>query len=152
MNGGRIKMTKSICGVDCTKCELSNTCNGCTETKGRPFGSECIVALCLKDGENALCEFKKNLIAAFNELNIQDMELVTNLNALKGSFINIKYPLPNGQLVKFWDDNKIYFGNQLHKKDSDRCYGIVADEKYLLVAEYGEYGSNAEVIVFKRWR
>lgn len=34
---------------------------------------------------------------------------------------------------------------------SDRCYGIAADEKYLMVSEYGAYGSDAEVIVFKRW-
>ena len=50
------------------------------------------------------------------------------LNALKGSFTNIEYALPNGQIVKFWDDNKIYLGNQMHKKDSDRSYGIIADE------------------------
>nr|WP_271641880.1 DUF3795 domain-containing protein [Clostridioides difficile] len=144
-------MTKSICGVDCRKCELSNTCNGCAKTKGHPFGSECMVALCLKEGKDALCSFKKNLIRAFNALNIQDMEEVTELNALKGSFINIEYTLPKGQLVKFWDDNKIYFGNQLRKKDSDRYYGIIADEKYLMVSEYSGYGSDAEIVVFKRW-
>lgn len=141
----------SICGIDCTKCELSGTCNGCAKTKGQPFGAECIVALCHQKGETALCELKEKLIAAFNSLNIQDMEEVTELNALKGSFANIEYILPNGQPIKFWDDNKIYLGNQLHKKDSDRCYGIVADEKYLMVSEYSDYGSNAEVIVFKRW-
>lgn len=145
-------MTKSIYGVDCRKCELSNTCNRCAEPKGHPFGSECMVALCLKEGENALCKFKKNLITAFNALNIQDMEEVTELNALKGSFINIEYTLPKGQIVKFWDDNKIYFGNQLRKKDSDRYYGIIADEKYLMVSEYSGYGSDAETVVFKHWR
>lgn len=91
------------------------------------------------------------MIAAFNALDIPDMEEVTDLNALKGSFANIEYSLPNGQTVKFGDDNKIYLGNQLHKKGSDRCYGILADEKYLMVSEYGDYGSEAEVIVFKRW-
>lgn len=59
--------------------------------------------------------------------------------------------MPNRQLVKFWKDNKIYLGNQLHKKGSDRYYGIVADEKYLMLSEYEEYGSNAEIVVFKRW-
>lgn len=63
----------------------------------------------------------------------------------------IEYALPNGQVVKFWDDNKIYLGNQLHKKDSDRCYGIIADEKYLMVSEYSGYGADAEIIVFKQW-
>lgn len=141
----------SICGIDCTKCELSSTCNGCAKTGGQPFGAECVVALCHQKSETALCELKEKLIAAFNSLNIQDMEEVTELNALKGSFANIEYILPNGQPVKFWDDNQIYLGNQLHKRDSDRCYGIVADEKYLMVSEYGDYGSDAEVIVFKRW-
>ena len=79
------------------------------------------------------------------------MEQLTELHALKGSFANIEYVLPNGQTVKFWDDNRIYLGNQLHKKNSDRYYGIVADEKYLMVSEYGDYGSDAEIIVFKQW-
>lgn len=145
-------MTKSMCGIDCTKCELSSTCNGCAKTQGKPFGADCMVALCLKEGENAFCKLKENLIAAFNALGIQDMEEVTELNALKGSFINIEYTLPNGQMLKFWDDNRIYLGNQLCKKDSDRCYGIIADEKYLMVSEYNGFGSDAEIIAFKRWR
>ena len=79
------------------------------------------------------------------------MEEVTDLNALKGSFANIEYPLPNGQIVKFWDDDKIYLGNQLQKKGSDRNYGIIADDKYLMVSEYSGYGSDAEIVVFKIW-
>jgi len=84
-------------------------------------------------------------------VHISDMEEVTELNALRGSFANIEYVLPNGQLVKFWDDNRIYLGNQLHKKGSDKYYGIIADEKYLMVCEYNDYGSDAEIIVFKQW-
>lgn len=84
---------KSICGIDCTKCELSCTCNGCSETNGQPFGEKCIVAVCCQKGETALSKLKERLIAAFNGLNIQDMEEVTDLNALKGSFINIEYHL-----------------------------------------------------------
>lgn len=145
-------MAESICGIDCGKCELSGTCNGCTKTKGRPFGGECVVAMCFKEGEDALCCFRKDLITAFNALNIQDMEEVTELNALKGSFINIEYALPNGQIVKFWDDNRIYLGNQLRKQDSERCYGLIADENYLMVSEYSGYGDEAEIVIFKRWR
>lgn len=141
----------SICGIDCTKCELNSTCNGCAATEGRPFGSECLVAQCCKRGGTVLNELKEKLIAAFYALHIQDMEEVTELHALKGSFANIEYALPNGQMVKFWDDNKIYLGNQLYKEGSDRCYGIIADEKYLMVSEYSGYGADAEIIVFKRW-
>lgn len=142
---------KSICGIDCTKCELSGTCKGCAGTGGRSFGAECLVAQCCKKGKTALSELKEKLIAAFNALHIPDMEEVTELNALKGSFANIEYALPNSQIVKFWDDNRIYLGNQLQKKDSDRCYGIIADEKYLMVSEYSGFGTDAEIIVFKRW-
>lgn len=144
-------MMKSICGINCATCELNNTCNGCSETGGRPFGGTCIVASLCRKGPEALKEFKERLIAAFNALQIGDMEDVTDLNALKGSFINLEYNLPGGQTVKLWDDNRIYLGNQLHKKDSDRCYGIAADEQYLMVSEYGCNGADAEIVVFRRW-
>ncbi|MCB6203110.1 DUF3795 domain-containing protein [Extibacter muris] len=144
-------MMKSICGVDCTKCEFNTTCKGCAETNGQPFGAECIVALYCKKGDTALRELKEKLIEEIHALPIQDMEEVTELYALKGSVLNIEYPLPNGQMVKFWDDNKIYLGNQVGKNGSDRCYGIAADDKHFMVSEYSGYGSDAEVIVFKRW-
>lgn len=142
---------KSICGIDCTKCGLSGACNGCAATDGQPFGAECLVAQCCKKGETVLNELKEKLIAAFNALNILDMEEVTELHALKGSYANIEYVLPNGQIVKFWDDNRIYLGNKLHKEGSHRCYGILADENHLMVSEYSGYGTDAEIIVFKRW-
>lgn len=78
------------------------------------------------------------------------MEEVTDLNLLKGSFVNLPYTIPNGQVVKLWDDDRIYWGNQLCKKDSNRCYGLAADEHYLLVCEYGDGGSDAEIVVYKR--
>lgn len=83
------KIMKSICKIDCTKCELSCICNGCSETDGQPFGEKCIVAVCCQKGKTALSKLKATLIAAFNELNVQDMEKVTDLNALKDSFINM---------------------------------------------------------------
>lgn len=145
-------MSASICGISCTACELSKTCKGCAETNGKPFGGDCVVASCYRQkGEEVFCKFKAKLIDAFNALGIEDMEKVTDLNALRGSFVNLEYTLPGGQAVKFWDNDKIILGNQLHKKDSDRCYGIAADEKYLLVCEYGCEGSDAEIVVYKRW-
>ena len=59
--------------------------------------------------------------------------------------------MPGGGTVKLWDDDKIYLGNQLCKENSNRCYGIAADENYLMVSEYGDLGSDPEIIVFKRW-
>lgn len=143
---------ETICGIDCKGCSVSEECPGCAETDGRPFGAECMVARYCRKGEGALCGLKEGVLAALRGLAIADMEEVTELHALRGSFINIAYTLPSGQAVKLWDDNKIYLGNQLHKKGSDRCYGIAADDRYLMVAEYGENGSDAEIVVFKRWK
>lgn len=144
-------MTRSICGIDCTKCELGRGCRGCASTGGRPFGAECVVALCLKDGENALYACKKDLIAAFHALPLEELKALAGLHALKGSFINLEYSLPGGQRVKFWDDRKIYLGNQLCQKGGG-YYGLIADEKYLMVSQYRGCGSDAEVLVFQRWR
>ncbi|HOJ10905.1 MAG TPA: DUF3795 domain-containing protein [Clostridiales bacterium] len=153
-------MNKSICGLDCNGCELKDTCGGCVATNGRPFGGECVIAVCSQSKgqehcskcSDSLCNLKKQLIAEFNALGIEDMAEVTDLNALKGSFINLEYMLPSGQAIKFWDDDRIYLGNQICKKDSDRCYGLTADENYLLVCEYGNSGSDAEIIIYKKKR
>lgn len=94
---------------------------------------------------------KEKLIAAFNALHVAGMEEVTELHRHKGSFLNLEYILPGGQQVKLWDDEKTYWGNQLEKQGSERCYGLAADEKYLLVCEYGCGGADAEIVVLKRW-
>jgi len=94
---------------------------------------------------------KELLIKEFNKLGITDMEEVKELHEGKGSFVNLDFPLPCGQTVKFWEDDKTYYINELEKKNSTRCYGLTADEKYLLVCEYGDGGSAAEIVVFKRW-
>lgn len=151
-------MSKTVCGLDCDQCELKETCGGCVATGGRPFGGSCMIAACCQNEghehcgkcPDAPCRLKKELIAEFNALGIEDMEEVTNLNALSGSFVNLVYTLPSGQSIKFWDDNRIYLGNQICKKNSDRCYGLTADEDFLLVCEYGEGGSDAEIVVYKR--
>ena len=100
----------------------------------------------------APCKLKEQLIAEFNALGLEDMEEVTSLHALKGSFANLEYILPNGQAMKFWDDNRIYIGHHLRKKDSDRFYGLLADENYLMVCESGSDGSDADIIVYKKRR
>ena len=151
-------MIESICGLDCSQCGLKDTCGGCVETKGRPFGGDCVLAVCCQNNGcercgkcfESACRLKKQLIAEFNALGIKDMEEVTDLNALLGSYINLEYTLPNGQAIKLWKDEKISLGNQLCKKNSNRCYGLAADENYLLVCESGYDGSDAEIIVYKK--
>ena len=80
------------------------------------------------------------------------MATVTDLNALRGGFVNLKYKLPGGQIISFWEDDRIYLGNQICKKGSERCYGLTADEHYLLVCEYGANGADAEIVIYKKWR
>ena len=148
----------SKCGVDCTKCELNGTCKGCAESNGHPFGGECLVAVCCQNNgykhcdecSDCSCGLKEQIIAEFNALGIEDMEKVTDLYCLKGSFVNLEYTLPSGQALKFLDDNNIYLGNQISKKHSDRCYGLTADKTHLLVCEYGEGGTDAEIIIYKK--
>ena len=98
----------------------------------------------------SIAELKKQLINEFNSLDIPDMKEVTDLYTLKGSFINLEYTLPGGQKIKLWDDKKIYLGAELCKETGDRCYGLVADDNYLLVCEYGENGKNPEIILLKK--
>lgn len=151
-------MAVSICGLDCSQCGFRDACKGCTETDGKPFGGDCMIAVCCREkkcqncGKSFVlpCRLKEELIAEFNALGIEDMEEVTKLYALWGAYINLQYTLPGGQTIKFWDDDKIYLGNQLPKKNSSRCYGLTANENYLLVCEYGENGSDAEIVVYKR--
>lgn len=71
-------------------------------------------------------------------------------DALKGSLLNLEYTLENGQTVKLLNDNKIYLGTQLHKKKSDRYYGIVADDKCILVCEYGQNRSDPKIILYEQ--
>lgn len=93
---------------------------------------------------------KGELIAEFNALGIADMPRVTDLCRLSGGFVNLEYTLANGEKVKLLEDGKTYLGYQLEKEQGDRCYGLVADERYLLVCEYGCNGADPEIVVYKR--
>lgn len=150
-------MADSICGADCTRCAFREGCGGCTLTGGRPFGGDCLLAACCqRKGLESCgqcgqrCQVKEALLAEFNALGIAGMKKVTDLNALKGSFVNLPYTLPNGQTVQLLEDEKIYLGNQICQEGSNRCYGLAADEHYLLVCAYGDNGADAEIVVYKK--
>lgn len=140
-------MKKSLCGIDCGQCPMKDECNGCAETNGSPFGGRCILAAC-----DDRCGLKKKLIDCFNALGIKDMPEVTELYALVGSYVNLEYTLPGGKKITFWKDKDVYLGNQLEKVGSDRCYGLTTDGEYLLVCEYGENGSDPEIVDYRRIR
>lgn len=96
-------------------------------------------------------EFKKQIINEINELNIDGLPKVTKLNALVGKFVNLEYRLPNGQTVKFLDDQKTYLGNQLECEfGTSRCFGILADMDFLLISTYEKNGLNPELVLYKK--
>ena len=92
---------------------------------------------------------KQTLVEEFNALGIRGLH-VNDFNLLNGFFVNLEYTLANGQSVKLLEDNCVYLGNQIEIPGSDRCYGIVADDKYLLVCEYGCNGADPQIVVYKR--
>lgn len=142
---------KALCDIDCSQCTVKDNCKGCAETNGHPFGGECVAAECYKSGgEQCFSAYKKRLIDEINSLKIPDMPPVTTLCQLSGAYVNLEYTLPNGEKIKLLDDTKIYLGFQLEKLNSDRCYGLVADDDYLLVCEYGCNGAEPEIIVYKK--
>lgn len=141
----------SICGVDCcVKCSQAKKCGGCQVTNGHPFGGNCIAAECIaRGGTEEFLECKSRLITEINALGIKGLE-VHDLNLLNGFFVNMEYTLPNGERIKLLKDQDVYLGNQIERADSERCYGVAADDKYLLVCEYGCNGENPEIILYKK--
>jgi hypothetical protein len=103
-------------------------------------------------GKEKFEEFKQQLIHEFNTLfHVEGLPKIENLNVLSGSFVNLEYRLPNGQIVKFLDDNATYLGSQLECEfGGDRCFGIVANMDFLLVCTYEENGENPELVIYKK--
>lgn len=145
---------ESICGANCDECSLNKTCKGCKKTKGCHFGKQCFIAnYILVGGMKEFESFKNVLIDEFNSLNIDGMPKINELYPLNGSFINLKYPLPNGNEVKFLDDKEAYLGNQVecifNDKESKKYFGLVANMSFILVCEYEENCKNPKIIIYK---
>ncbi len=147
---------ESICGANCNDCDYykNNKCKGCKETKGCPFGKKCWIAKYIEvGGKDNFEQLKKELINEFNSLNIDGMPKINDLYPLHGEYINLKYPLPNGEYVKFLNDNESYLGNQVeclfNDKEINKCFGIVANMRFLLVCEYEENGTNPKIVIYK---
>ena len=145
----------TICGLDCEQCAFGANCAGCAATGGKPFGGECVLALCCTQNGYAGCaectadgcSAKKRLADEFNALGIDGMPQVTELYALSASIVNLEFTLPGGQRTKFWNDNDVLLGTRL-PKDGGRYFGLAANGAYLMVCEYGENGSDPELICF----
>ena len=92
------------------------------------------IASCQNSGGSFVAErnkdfpfLKRQLIDEINDIGVEGLALA-DLNLLTGSYVNLPYPLANGSTVQFLKDNDIYLGNQVEQADSDRCYGVVANE------------------------
>lgn len=148
---------KSICGADCTICELykNKKCEGCSRTKGCPFGKKCWVAKYIEvGGKDSFDTLKKEIIKEINDLKIEGMPKIKELYTLNGSYVNLEYPLPNTLKVRFLNDNEIYLGNQLeclfNDDNNKTCFGIVANMNFILICTYNEYGTNPELLIYKK--
>lgn len=143
---------KTMCGLACCgKCELfGGACAGCEESCGHPCGGSCIAAECIsRNGAEAFRELKQQIIDEINSLGINGLA-VSDMNLLFGAYVNLEYTLPNGQKVKLLDDKKVYLGNQVEQPGKERCFGVAADEKNLLVCEYGCNGADPEILIYKK--
>ena len=95
--------------------------------------------------------FKEQLIKEINDLQIDGLTKVDKLYALAGETVNLEYTLPNGQHVKFLDDQKTYLGNQLEPEfGGDRCFGVLADMDFIMVCTYEKDGENPELMIYKK--
>lgn len=95
--------------------------------------------------------FKEQLIKEINDLQIDGLPKVDKLYALAGETVNLEYTLPNGQHVKFLDDQKTYLGNQLEPEfGGDRCFGVLADMDFIMVCTYEKDGENPELMIYKK--
>ena len=95
--------------------------------------------------------FKQKLIEEINGLHIEGMPRVEKLNALVGQSVNLTYRLPNGDQVKFLDDQTTYLGNQLESEfGGERCFGVLANMEFILVCTYEKEGTNPELVLYKK--
>lgn len=101
--------------------------------------------------ENNYESLKSELIEEINALGVKGMPKIEKLNALVGSFVNLEYPLPNGETARFLKEDATYFGTQVPSLNEEgRCFGVVGNEAFLLVASYGEGGNDPTLVLYKK--
>lgn len=157
--GSPQQLVCKCCGMELEDCNISKETNGAF--------NEDYCQWCYADGDFTLDfwkqyikiggidkfeEFKKQLIDELNTImGIEGLPKIEQLNVLSGSFVNLEYRLPNGEIVKFLDDKASYLGSQLECEfGGDRCFGIVANMDFLLVCTYEKDGENPELVMYKK--
>ena len=100
--------------------------------------------------KEAFVRFKQQLLCEINSLlSIEGLPEIQDLNVLSGEFINMEYPLPSGECVKFLDDRATYLGSQL-EGEAGICYGIAANMDFILICSYGEGGESPVLVTYKK--
>lgn len=141
----------TYCGLDCCgQCPRAAECGGCENTDGHPFGGSCVAAEWVQQGGiERLNQEKQRLIAEVNAMDIPQLNL-TEVTLLNGFYVNLAYPLPSGETVKLLRDQRVYLGTQVEQPDSDRFYGVVADNQFLLISSYGRNGEAPDIVLYKK--
>lgn len=128
----------------CSECSRFSACGGCEKCGGHPFGGSCVA-----ERNRDFPGLKAQLIQEINGLGIEGLT-VNDLYLLAGAYVNLEYPLSNGTSVKFLNDKDIYLGNQVERAGSERCYGMAANEDFILICEYGCSGTDPEIVMYRR--
>lgn len=141
----------TYCGLDCCgQCPRTAECGGCENTGGHPFGGSCVAAEWVQQGgSERLEQEKQRLIAEVNALDIPKL-VITDVTLLNGFYVNLACLLPSGETVKLLQDQRVYLGAQIAQPGSERFYGVVADDQYLLISSYGPGGEAPEIILYKK--
>ena len=95
--------------------------------------------------------FKEQLLQEINDLHVPGLPKVDKLNALAGRDVNLAYPLPSGEKVRFLNDATTYFGNQLESEfGGDRCFGVLAGMDFILISTYEADGADPELVLYQK--
>lgn len=92
---------------------------------------------------------KNKILKEIKKLGIKEFEILNSLNIMNGSYLNLEISLPSGNKAKLLDDSKKYYANQIDITGTDKCYGVAADENFIVVYKYGCEGKDAELVLIK---
>ncbi len=142
----------TICGANCENCQFKSGCRGCEATCGSPFGGKCAAAEYIKlHGREAYAGFKRGLLEEINALlRARGLPEAAALYELKGSYVDLAYPLPSGESVRFLEGKNIYLGTQVASADGSICCGAVADTDFILLCSYKANGEDPELLVYQK--
>lgn len=97
----------------------------------------------------AFAQLKADLIREISAPGIAGL-YTEDLHLLNGFYVNLAYPLPSGSSAKFPKDSDTYLGNQIERKSSDCCYGVIANREFILVSGYGCGGTDPKLLYKRR--